>query len=360
MTAFEANTALPLQQQIADHLARRIISGELADGERLPPTLELAKIYRVTPVTIHKSLQSLVQRQLIERVPRRGTFVRSRERVNVIALAFGSNPFSDQSMFYLRLMGEFQQQAEKRNSNLKIYFDFENSNRAIFDLEQDLARGEVKAIIASRRSLRLTEFLNERLQNVLWCDPFLLDFQETVRKGVAYLAQQGYRKILVVSMYPEELVYEEHKKNFQAEVRGAALGVANTSAEVSVVRWGDSEIDGYERGKEFCRSPNRPDAILVNHDVICRGLLLALVEHGIKIPRDIGVISYINKGCEFISPVKLTALLQDPERIACRCLDTLEEAIQTGTKGRVFAPPSDVVLSPGVSCGENGEARSSP
>ena len=33
MTAFEAVTSRPLQIQIADHLARRIISGELPDGE---------------------------------------------------------------------------------------------------------------------------------------------------------------------------------------------------------------------------------------------------------------------------------------------------------------------------------------
>ena len=40
MTAFEAVTSRPLQIQIADHLARRIISGELPDGARLM-TLEV-------------------------------------------------------------------------------------------------------------------------------------------------------------------------------------------------------------------------------------------------------------------------------------------------------------------------------
>ena len=77
MIAFKANTAAPLQEQIADHLAHRIVSGELPDKSRLPSTVELARLYHVTPVTIHKSLQHLVQRQLIERQPRRGTFVRS-------------------------------------------------------------------------------------------------------------------------------------------------------------------------------------------------------------------------------------------------------------------------------------------
>ena len=154
MTAFEAVTSRPLQIQIADHLARRIISGELPDGARLPSTLELAEIYHVTPVTIHKSLQHLVQRQLIERMPRRGTFVRSRERVNVIGLAFGKNPFLHQSLLYSQLLDQFQQQTPERDLNLKVYFDFQSGSRALFDLEQDLARGEIKAVIASNRSPR--------------------------------------------------------------------------------------------------------------------------------------------------------------------------------------------------------------
>lgn len=135
MIAFKANTAAPLQEQIADHLAHRIVSGELPDKSRLPSTVELARLYHVTPVTIHKSLQHLVQRQLIERQPRRGTFVRSRERVNVIALVFGKNPFRDRSHLYSQLLDEFQKQSLERALNLKIYFDFESGSRTMFDLE---------------------------------------------------------------------------------------------------------------------------------------------------------------------------------------------------------------------------------
>ena len=216
MTAFEAVTSRPLQLQIADHLAQRIISGELPDGARLPATLELAKLYHVTPVTIHKSLQHLVQRQLIERVPRRGTFVRSRERVNVIGLAFGKNPFLHQSPLYPQLLDQFQRQTPERDLNLKIYFDFESGNRALFDLEQDLASGEIKAVIACNRSNRLTRFLDEHPE-VTWLEPISLDQRGTVKKGVEYLVRQGFRNILVVSMLPQELEYEDFRGYFRDE-----------------------------------------------------------------------------------------------------------------------------------------------
>ena len=247
MTAFEAVTSRPLQIQIADHLARRIISGELPDGARLPSTLELAEIYHVTPVTIHKSLRHLVERQLIERMPRRGTFVRSRERVNVIGLAFGKNPFLHQSLLYSQLLDQFQRQTPERDLNLKVYFDFQSGSRALFDLEQDLARGEVKAVVASNRSPRLTRFLDDH-PGLTWLEPVSLDQRGTVSRGVQYLIERGYRKILVVSMLPKELEYEDFRGYFRDEQQGAAEAAAGSGAAVEVVRWGQTDTDGYEMG----------------------------------------------------------------------------------------------------------------
>lgn len=352
MTAFEAVTSRPLQIQIADHLARRIISGELPDGARLPSTLELAEIYHVTPVTIHKSLQHLVQRQLIERMPRRGTFVRSRERVNVIGLAFGKNPFLHQSLLYSQLLDQFQQQTPERDLNLKVYFDFQSGSRALFDLEQDLARGEIKAVIASNRSPRLTRFLDDHPE-LTWLEPVGLDQRGTVKKGVQYLIERGYRKILVVSMLPKVLEYVDFRAFFHDEQQGAAEAAAGSGADVEVVRWGQTDTDGYEMGKAlFADRTRRPDAVLVNHDVVCRGLLLALMELGLKIPRDIALLSHMNHGCEFASPVPLSILEVDPARMVSLCLDTLTKALAAGASGHVVIPKLTAELIPGRSCGE--------
>ncbi len=353
MTAFEAVTSRPLQIQIADHLARRIISGELPDGARLPSTLELAEIYHVTPVTIHKSLRHLVERQLIERMPRRGTFVRSRERVNVIGLAFGKNPFLHQSLLYSQLLDQFQRQTPERDLNLKVYFDFQSGSRALFDLEQDLARGEVKAVVASNRSPRLTRFLDDH-PGLTWLEPVSLDQRGTVSRGVQYLIERGYRKILVVSMLPKELDYEDFRGYFRDEQQGAAEAAAGSGAAVEVVRWGQTDTDGYEMGKAlFADRARRPDAVLVNHDVVCRGLLLALMELGLKIPRDIALLTHMNHGCEFATPVPLSVLEVNPARMVSLCLDTLCAALAAGTSGHVVIPKLTAELIPGRSCGES-------
>ncbi len=353
MTAFEATRSVPLQQQIADHLARRIVTGELPDKSRLPSTLQLAAFYQVTPVTIHKSLQTLVQRQLIERHPRRGTFVRSKERVNVIALVFGNNPFRSQSPLYSLLLDEFQKQAWEQDFNLKVYLDFDSGSRTLYDLEQDIAGGEVKAVISCNRTEALTAFIAER-PGVLSCEPVHIDFQHSIRTGVEYLIGRGYRRITVVSMLPEELRYANFREQFECERRGMLDAIAGSDAKAEIIRWGSRDIDGYEKGKALLAAPRkRPDAILVHHDVLCRGLLIAILEAGLKIPRDIAVVTHHNKGCDFASPIQLTALeVVDPEQIARATLATLAAALQEGKAGHIEIPQSQVRLVPGKSCGE--------
>lgn len=51
--------------QVADHLAARITSGELAPGARLPRESALAAEYQVAYSTIRRAMQELRQRKLI-------------------------------------------------------------------------------------------------------------------------------------------------------------------------------------------------------------------------------------------------------------------------------------------------------
>ncbi len=352
MHAFKAQLSAPLQQQIADHLAQQIISGELPDKSRLPSTVELAKLYNVTPVTIHKSLQHLVKRQLIERRSRQGTFVRSQERVNVIALVFGENPFSSKNHIYALMIDHFQRQALERDLNLKIYFDFESGGRTMFDLEQDLRSGELKAIIAANRVPSLTEFLESHTETT-WILPLSIDLYAAIQMGMDYLLKRGYRDIAVISMLPETLKYDNFVELFHTEEKAMKDAIAGTKAKAEIFRLGQTEVDGYEKGKAWLSGmKKRPDAILVNHDIFCRGLIMALLEMGLKVPRDIALLSHMNSGHEFASPVPLTSLEINLEACVARCLDALTEALKNGVKGQVQLPKIKPVLHPGKSCGE--------
>ena len=62
---------------VADDIAARIKSGELAPGARLRSERDLAEIYGKAYGTIRKAMQVLRDRGLIETIHGRGTFVKS-------------------------------------------------------------------------------------------------------------------------------------------------------------------------------------------------------------------------------------------------------------------------------------------
>ena len=64
--------------QVANHLAGRITSGELAPGARLPAERDLAEFYGVAYDTVRRATSLLRERELIVTVHGRGTFVSQR------------------------------------------------------------------------------------------------------------------------------------------------------------------------------------------------------------------------------------------------------------------------------------------
>lgn len=63
--------------RVAEDIAARIASGELAPGARLRAERELAEYYGVAYGTIRRAMALLRERGLIETVHGRGTFVRA-------------------------------------------------------------------------------------------------------------------------------------------------------------------------------------------------------------------------------------------------------------------------------------------
>jgi DNA-binding GntR family transcriptional regulator len=61
--------------RVADDIAARITSGELAPGARLRSERDLAEYYEVAYGTIRRATQVLRDRGLIETIQGRGTFV---------------------------------------------------------------------------------------------------------------------------------------------------------------------------------------------------------------------------------------------------------------------------------------------
>jgi DNA-binding GntR family transcriptional regulator len=71
-----------LTEQIADHLSREIITGQLAAGQRIQE-LRIAKALQVSRGSVREALLVLASRHLIDLLPRRGAVVRDLDRRSI-------------------------------------------------------------------------------------------------------------------------------------------------------------------------------------------------------------------------------------------------------------------------------------
>jgi len=83
MPALDEGT--PLFVQIAGQLADDIVDGQLAEGDRVPSTNELAAFYRINPATAAKGINMLVDDGVLEKRRGIGMFVGAGAREHLLA-----------------------------------------------------------------------------------------------------------------------------------------------------------------------------------------------------------------------------------------------------------------------------------
>jgi GntR family transcriptional regulator len=68
----------PLYQRLADRLSQKIVAGEYAPGEALPPERRLAELHDVSRITVRHALEQLSREGLVEQRRGSGTYVSSK------------------------------------------------------------------------------------------------------------------------------------------------------------------------------------------------------------------------------------------------------------------------------------------
>ena len=75
---------------------------------------------------------------------------------------------------------------------------------------------------------------------------------------------------------------------------------------------------------------SRPELVFFSDDYIAMGGLMALAHRGLKVPRDVKVVSFANTGFGPVSPVPLTRLAMDPHRDGKNVAGALVSYLRTG------------------------------
>lgn len=69
------DAAQPIYRQIIDEFKKKIIRGELKNGDRIPSQREYAETVRVNPNTVQRAYREMEAMHMVETVRGQGTFV---------------------------------------------------------------------------------------------------------------------------------------------------------------------------------------------------------------------------------------------------------------------------------------------
>lgn len=330
-----------------------------------PTSFDIAALAGVSQPTVSRALRGdkavsaatrmrveAVARQLNYTVDRAASSLR-RGQANTLALLFFEDPLPDGSYinpFFLSMLGSILTTAAQRGYDLLTSFqqlsadwhvDFEDSRKA--DGIILLGYGDYEAYRP-----RLEQLVGQETHFVRWgaVEPRVLgtvigcDNRLGGRQAGEHLIAGGCRRVAFVgdasSNYPE---FRDRYRGLAEALRQASLPV-DPGLQVDTL---SIEQEGYDATRRLIARGIAFDGVFAASDLIALGVMRALVEAGLDVPRDVRLIGFDDIPAAGLMRPPLTTVAQDYGRAGATLVDTLIRQIHgEQTEGQVL--PTRLVI----------------
>ena len=167
----------------------------------------------------------------------------------------------------------------------------------------------------------------------------MCDLYAGMRQLLEALYGQGYRRMAMLSGAQNVHCLELRDSAFSDFAAAHGLGAARIH-----------HLDGvrYDDSYRFVRDMyiRDVDAIVCVNDMMAMGVVNALKERGVKVPGDVGVAGFDDSIFSRVSPVAITTVRQDVQRMAVQAADWILSLVQGQDveRGTLQLIPCDVLL----------------
>jgi len=159
-------------------------------------------------------------------------------------------------------------------------------------------------------------------------------------EAVKYLINLGYRRIGVINGLQGIRTSEERFAGYQR-----ALEEGGIKIDPNLIKYGDFRMKkGGKAMVEFLRMKNIPEAVFVTNEVMTTGALLALKEHEVRIPEQIGIVGFDDPVWASLINPPLTAVRQPSYSIGSIACQALLQKIRKSNRERSLH--EKIVLKP--------------
>jgi DNA-binding LacI/PurR family transcriptional regulator len=297
----------PIYGRIADAVCEAVLSGRTAPGEKLPTETSLAADLGINRLTVSRAYEHLQGRGIILQRRGSGTFVASdalrrlqaggRRRIATVAYVLGAKALSEcvRELLFISvdILDGVREVLGERETRITLLDGLTRAHA------EELS--EADAVVLQGGTERDATLLNDLIGRgtpmvSVWEDrtsrrvPYV-DYDRYQSAGLAcrHLVQCGYRRIGFIGMktYPQAPVAPKFGA-LASVLHEHGMDVhARCVRHVSV-----APGKAYAAAREVIDSGDLPEAFFVDTDYKAMEVIHALSDAGIKVPQDVGIVSY--------------------------------------------------------------------
>lgn len=357
--------------ELMENLHRKIISGEIRPGEKLPSENELSAEYGVSRQTVRKALQILQNDGYIYAEHGRGTFcsemmrhTRSSRNIAVVTTYLSDYIFPRIVQGIDRVFTE--------NGYSILLKNTRNSRSLEAKCLEELLQKDIDGLIIEPsksqifcRHVNLYEMLDEYKIPYVFIQgvhaqmkdrpQILLDDCRGGYLVTKHLTSLGHRRIVGIFKSDDTQGQQRHKGYVQA------LQEAGIAYDPDLVVWfytEDRKTHPYEKIRQMAeeRESHPFDAVVAYNDQVAIEVIRALGDMGLSVPEDVSVTGYDDSYLAATCKVPLTTVSHPQERLGEMAAELLLKIIREGS---LKEGESHVLIEPELIVRESSRAYSS-
>ncbi|MFA9478862.1 substrate-binding domain-containing protein [Phycisphaerales bacterium AB-hyl4] len=310
----------------------------------LPIASEIAARAGVSLMTVRQAMARMAAAGLIERRQGSGTYVapavlRGRKS---IALVWGMSMASHDQAWFPLLFAWIQQAAKARGWSIRRYSVLGSDDEPDHNLERLLAdawslkyRGliylPIPSVSAALEASGLRAVSDIKMLAIcadLGRDSIVIDQFGFGEAAAERLIQQGARRLAFIGGRDGQASRAADYSGFRHALHNhPEARTEDAWARTALLR--DPVRVGYEAFTSIWAQPDKPDGLVVADDVVMYGVMLAMLEHGVKVPKDLRVVALGTQGARYDGyPIEPPRITFSPRTFAFQAVDALIRMIQ--------------------------------